>query len=100
MTDEVQKLRETITSLHAELDTVEARDPEVRRLLASALQDIADKLSARQTGAAPLVSPEPGPEASATTGQLAESARQFEVDHPTMAATLRGVVEALTRMGI
>ncbi len=98
MTDDVQKLRETIASLHAELDTVEARDPEVRKLLASALQDIADKLSARELGSAAETLP--GAETSVSAGQLAETARQFEVDHPTMAATLRSLVEGLTRMGI
>ena len=96
MHEDVQKLRETLAVLHAELGTVESGDPEVRRMLAGALQDIADKLHARD--AAPPV--DPPPEASVSAGQLAESARILEVEHPTLAATLRGVVEALTRMGI
>jgi len=95
MTEDVQKLRETLAALHAELDTVESRDPEVRHMLAGALQDIAEKLQSRD--AEPTA---PAPDASLSTGQLAESARQLEVEHPTLAATLRGVVEALTRMGI
>jgi len=99
MIEDVQKLRETLAALHAELDTVESQDPEVRRMLASALQDIADKLHSRD--ATPVVPDAiPTPDASGSTGQLAESARQLEVEHPTLAATLRGVVEALTRMGI
>jgi len=97
MTEDVQKLRETLAALHAELDTVESRDPEVRRMLAGALQDIAEKLQSRD---AEPTAPVPTPDASLSTGQLAESARQLEVEHPTLAATLRGVVEALTRMGI
>lgn len=97
MIEDVQKLRETLAALHAELDTVESRDPEVRRMLAGALQDIADKLQSRD---ATPPAPAPAPDASVSTGQLAESARQLEVEHPTLAATLRGVVEALTRMGI
>jgi len=98
MLEDVQKLRETLAALHAELGAVESQDPEVRRMLAGALQDIADKLQSHDP-AAPLAT-DPTPEASLSAGQLAESARQLEVEHPTLAATLRGVVEALTRMGI
>ena len=103
MIEDVQKLRETLAALHIELDTVESQDPEVRRMLASALQDIADKLQSRdvtQPVTQPVTPPVPTPDASVSTGQLAEYARQLEVEHPTLAATLRGVVEALTRMGI
>ena len=99
MIEDVQKLRETLAALHVELDTVESQDPEVRRMLAGALQDIADKLQSRDV-TQPVTPPVPTPDASVSTGQLAESARQLEVEHPTLAATLRGVVEALTRMGI
>jgi hypothetical protein len=94
MLEEVNKLRETLATLHAELATVEAHDPEVRNMLAGALQDIADKLSAREAGL-----PIEPPNASAGA-ELAETARQFEVDHPTLAATLRSLVESLSRMGI
>jgi hypothetical protein len=97
MLEDVQKLRETLATLHAELDTVESGDPEVRRMLAGALQDIADKLRSRDGDA--LAAPPPA-DVSPSTGQLAESARILEVEHPTLAATLRGVVEALSRMGI
>jgi phytoene/squalene synthetase len=93
MHDEIQKLRATITELQAELEGVESRDPEVRRLLATALQDITAKLHAAEAGDPPAA-PAPAPE------EFAETARRLEVDHPTLAATLRGVVEALTRMGI
>lgn len=96
MNDEVQKLRETLATLHAELGTVESGDPEVRRMLLSALQDIAAKLDARSAGSAPTdaILAEP------VTEQLAESARLFEVEHPTLAATVRSVIEALSRAGI
>ncbi len=98
MIDDVQKLRETLASLHAELGAVESQDPEVRRLLVDALRDIADKLQARDGDPVAVVADLP--ETSTSAGQLAESARILEVEHPTLAATLRGVVEALTRMGI
>jgi hypothetical protein len=91
MTDDLHKLRETLATLHAEVDAAETRNPEVRTLLVDALQQIADKLRAHEAGT---------PTEPANTGELAEVARQFEVEHPTVAATLRGVVESLSRMGI
>jgi hypothetical protein len=98
MNDEIQRLRETLATLHAELDTVESRDPEVRRMLSSALQEIADKLLAHESGTAPAIAT-PAPAVSSAS-ELAETARQLEVDHPTLSATLRSLVEGLSRMGI
>ena len=109
MHDEVQKLRETLAHLHAELGTVESGDPEVRSMLMSALQDISAKLEAR--GAAGSQNPSgsqdtAGPVDPAApfeplpTEQLAETARLFEVEHPTLAATVRSVIDALARAGI
>lgn len=95
---EIQRLRETLATLHAELDTVESQNPEVRRMLSGALQEIADKLLAHETGT-PLPPIDPIA-ATATNNQLAETARQLEVDHPTLTATLRSVLEGLSRMGI
>lgn len=96
MHDDVQKLRETLASLHAELGTVETSDPEVRGMLVAALQDIAAKLDR----AATTLTAEPLASDSMANAQLAETARLFEVEHPTLAATLRSVVEALARAGI
>ena len=95
MHDEVQKLRETLAHLHAELGTVESGDPEVRAMLMSALEDIAAKLEARGTAVDTAIVPEP-----LATTELAEAARQFEVEHPTLAATVRSVIDALARAGI
>lgn len=99
MQDDVQRLRETLATLHAELDTVESADPAVRELLVAALQDIAAKLDR----AAATLPAEPVPAdagTGATSEQLAATARLFEVEHPTLAATLRSVVDALARAGI
>lgn len=103
MHDEVQKLRETLATLHAELGAVESGDPEVRGMLVSALRDITAKLEAR--GAAPAAAVAPtGASEPAISGpvneELAEAARFFEVEHPTLAATVRSVIEALARAGI
>ena len=93
MHDEVQKLRETLATLHAELGAVESGDPEVRRMLVSALQDITAKLDAHETASEPVLT-------GSVNEQLAETARIFEVEHPTLAATVRSVIDALARAGI
>lgn len=98
MQDDVQRLRETLATLHAELDTVESADPAVREMLVAALQDIAAKLD--RAAATLPAAPVPADEAGATSEQLAATARLFEVEHPTLAATLRSVVDALARAGI
>jgi len=96
MTDDVQKLRETLATLHTEVDAAGTRDPEVRALLIAAVQQIATRLDAHASGApAPAPTPAPG-----EAQDLAEVARHFEVEHPTVAATLRGILESLSRMGI
>jgi len=101
MHDEVQKLRETLATLHAELGVVESGDPEVRRMLVSALHDIATKLEARSAGTeADTLATTDDTLTAPVREQLAETARIFEVEHPTLAATVRSVLEALSRAGI
>lgn len=90
MTDDVEKLRETLATLHTEVDAAGTRDPEVRALLIATIHQLAARLQAHESG-------QPAP---ADAQDLAEVARHFEVEHPTVAATLRGLVESLTRMGI
>lgn len=94
MTEDMQKLRDTLARLQAELDTADTRDPEVRARLAQALQRAAEKLEERSSGAA-LAATTP-----TATDDLTEMAQKFEADHPTLAATLRGVVDSLASMGI
>lgn len=83
------RLRQTLAELHQELSTVELRDPEVRRALERALGDISSSLEQGQR-----------PADAGAPAQLRAAARQFEVDHPALASTLEGLVDALARMGI
>ncbi|MDC0723447.1 DUF4404 family protein [Nannocystis bainbridge] len=93
------QLRQTLTHLHQELETVSTADPEVRGMLSQTLREIADRLEAHHRGelatrpVATLADVE-------TVDQLRASARQFEVDHPQVATAIESVVDALSRMGI
>jgi hypothetical protein len=97
MTDDVQKLRETLATLHTEVDAAGTRDPDVRALLIAAVHQIATRLDAHESGQQAPASGQPAP---GEAQDLAEVARHFEVEHPTVAATLRGILESLSRMGI
>lgn len=94
MTEDIQKLRDTLARLQTDLDAAEARDPEVRAMLGGALERISAKLQAREAGA-PLVVVVPD-----DSDDLTAVAQKFEAEHPTLAATLRGVVDSLASMGI
>lgn len=92
------QLRQTLTDLHQELDQVSTRDPEVRTLLRHALREIADKLEAQASEPAGEV---PMPVASVEQVDLMRAtAAELEARNPTLATTLRSVVDALSRMGI
>lgn len=77
----VQQLREQI----AGLDEVA---PETRALLAAADQDIQDALGAPQAAPPSLFE------------RLRSAAEHFEDDHPAVTATISGIAEALSRIGI
>lgn len=93
------RLRQTLTDLHQELETVSTADPEVRGMLSQTLREIADRLEAHRRGE--LATQQPTSLASVeTVDALRASARQFEVDHPQVATAIESVVDALSRMGI
>lgn len=94
MNDDIQKLRDTLARLQADVDAAETRDPEVRAMLDGALVRISTKLQAHEAGEA----------VAATTVEAGDDlnvvAQKFEAEHPTVAATLRSVVDALAAAGI
>lgn len=92
------RLRETLTHLHHELDAVSTADPEVRAMLSQTLRELTEKLEAQRGG--DLAPAEDWFVNAETIDQLRASARQFEVDHPAVATAIQSVVDALARMGI
>lgn len=92
------RLRDTLTRLHQELDQVSTADPEVRTMLTRTLRELADKLEAHCRGDLSIT--EDAIANTETIDLLRASARQFEVDHPAVATAISSVVDALARMGI
>lgn len=78
-----ESLHDALARLHAELQAAPQLDDEARRLLAAVSEDIG-----RTTGSA------------AHAPRLEALAVRFEADHPALAARLRGIADALGRVGL
>jgi len=85
-------LKEHLKNLHQELKTVDAVDEDSQRLLEEIHDDV-QTLLAHKSG-------EPMLEHGTIKERLAESARHFNASHPSLAATIRTVVNTLNNMGI
>lgn len=83
-----ERLRETLNDLHGELERTDADDPEARERVRAA----AEALDAWLEGAE-----EPD---DSLGDRLREAVARFEGEHPTLAATLQRVVDALSDLGI
>jgi enoyl-CoA hydratase/carnithine racemase len=104
-------LREHLTTLHQELGAVREVDPRSSELLGEIMDDI--KRLLERSAAAGSATPVPPPPAAAAATRAAGSrngtsladrleqiAVQFEVDHPTLAASARRLVDLLGKVGL
>jgi hypothetical protein len=91
MTDEREKLRETLDELRSQLDELRQRDPAV-----------ADHLEATIAEAQAALAGKPGkPHGHASLVQrLSDAVREYEATHPGLAGNLGSIIDALGRMGI
>lgn len=85
-------LKEHLKNLHQELTAVEDVNEDSQRLLEE-IQDDVQVLLAHNSDT-------PSPQHATIRDRLAESARHFDLSHPTLAATIRTVVNTLNNMGI
>jgi hypothetical protein len=95
-------LRDQLAKLHEELGNVRRVDPGSNQLLGELLQDIKRLLDAPPTEAPPTQPARFAP-SSATTSlpeRLEKVAVQFEVDHPTLAASSRRLIDLLGKAGL
>jgi len=88
MSEEHAALRATLSRLHEQIAGHDL-DEQERVLLRDALQE----LEATLEGA-------PSEEGSSLADRLSELAQEFEESHPTLAATVGRVVDALANLGI
>jgi hypothetical protein len=96
-------LRDQLAKLHEELGNVRRVDPRSNRLLGEILQDIKRLLDQPPTSDAPPSEPAPHPRAAGAASlaeRLEKVAVQFEVDHPTLAASARRLIDLLGKVGL
>jgi ABC-type transporter Mla subunit MlaD len=94
--DHSDKLKQTLSELHAELAGARKVDPATRKLLADALADIQEALAAAESASADE-RPTP-PEGIAE--RLQSAATKFETTHPTLAGLLERLTDLLSAAGI
>jgi hypothetical protein len=85
-------LRDQLTKLHEELGQVRQVDPGSNQLLGEIMEDI-KRLMAPAPAAAPA-------QQASLPDRLEKIAVQFEVDHPTLAASSRRLVDLLGKAGL
>jgi ABC-type transporter Mla subunit MlaD len=94
--DHSEKLRQTLSELHAELKSAGAVDPATRQLLQDALADIQRSLAAAET-----VPAEERPTADdGIAERLQTASAKFEATHPTLAGLIERLTDLLSAAGI
>ncbi len=95
-------LREQLMKLHEELGVARRIDPRSQQLLGEIMEDIRRLMDQDLTASDPAGASLPGRSASAPSlpDRLEKIAVQFEVDHPTLAASSRRLVDLLGKVGL
>ena len=105
MTADPQQLRQTLDDLHQELADADHLDPQMTAQLQSTLAEIQAKLAQQSaTLAAPPEERNDEPtdldEDPSLIDRVHEVEQYFESTHPTLAGTLKRLVDILATMGI
>jgi len=91
-------LRDQLMKLHEELHSAQSIDPRSKQLLAEIVEDI--KRLMHHSEAFPTAATSPAVQKSPLPVRLEKVAVQFEADHPTLAASLRRLVDLLGKVGL
>jgi Domain of unknown function (DUF4404) len=91
MSDQRNRLRQTLAQLEAQLENADTLDPAVAERSRALVADIRRSLESGE--------PQPA-QAASLTRRLGEAALEFEASHPTLAGTVGSVIDALGQMGI
>jgi len=99
MSEIKNRIRETLNELHAELETAEEVDPEIRDLLLGAAKEIDERLLPTDE-ASTAESSEGESTEPPLNARLAEAARHFEESHPTLSGIISTLANGLSQLGI
>lgn len=92
-------LRHHLDTLHAELGAASEVDPDSKRLLTEIMHDIRRLLERPSADVSAAIEPA-APEDDSLPDRLERIAVQFELDHPTLAASSRRLVDLLGKVGL
>jgi len=92
-------LRDQLSKLHEELANVRHVDPRSNQLMVEVLQDI-QRLLEQQRAIEVAPSEPAAPPNASLPERLEKVAVQFEVDHPTLAASSRRLIDLLGKAGL
>lgn len=98
MTLDREKLQQTLAELHSQLDEAESLDADLAAQLRAVASEIEQTLEKRQAAGPATGSSETPP--PSTPELLEEAAVEFEQSHPTIAGTVRRLIDVLAQMGI
>lgn len=85
-----ERLRETVSELERELDSLHSIDPETRVLLESVVGELQEVLQ----------SDSPGEKTESLSERITHAAQDFETSHPTLGGILSRVIDLLGQIGI
>lgn len=91
MSEQLEKLKATITELEEELHSLDELDDDSREVLQAAVQEIQTTLEAKGPGDL---------ESQSLTNRLNEVTRGFEGSHPTLSGIVNRLIDGLGQMGI
>jgi len=94
MPEDTERLRQTLSELHEELEDSSSVGPELRAPLQTLLEDIRAVLDRSESGA------DASEHERTLAERIQEMALEFEREHPTLAGTLNRLTHALSSMGI
>lgn len=92
MPERLDKLREMLSDLDKELDSLESLDEPTRTVLEEAKRDIEEALEKHD-------SPSQW-EPQSIVDRLNDATEQFEVTHPTLTGIIQRMINALSQLGI
>jgi len=91
MSEQIDKLRATVSELEQELHTLQTVDDETQQLLRQALQEIRTVLHEEEQAAL---------QRRTLSDQLQTAAQSFENSHPALTGLLSRLIDGLGQMGI
>lgn len=98
MSAEKEHLKQALRALEAELPTVPELDAATRARLEALLGEAAAAVAA--AGAAPAEPQGPAGDEPSVLDRLRETTAEFEQSHPVLFGSVKGVIDAMGRMGI